>query len=231
VVGVTGPIEEYLRELRASLRTPPDETSRILAEAEDHLAESAAAGMAAGLTETEAVEAAISSFGSVRAVVWAHQTRRGRAAAALADMGMTIWALSAAALVSAFALLLIAGVVASATGQARHGASGPADGPSPPVVVVLLGGPVGEVALFGYFLLRRSRRRRGRSPLTALPGGYAPLAATVFFAGLAAIPAAMNGGITGHHVVRQAFAVGSLAAAAIFAALTRRRLRDRRRTQ
>jgi hypothetical protein len=27
-----GPIEEYLRELRASLPTPPDQTSRILAE-------------------------------------------------------------------------------------------------------------------------------------------------------------------------------------------------------
>jgi hypothetical protein len=40
VVGVTGLIEEYLRQLRASLRTRPEETSRILAEAEDHLRES-----------------------------------------------------------------------------------------------------------------------------------------------------------------------------------------------
>jgi hypothetical protein len=37
---MTGPVEGYLRQLRASLRTPPGETSRILAEAEDHLAES-----------------------------------------------------------------------------------------------------------------------------------------------------------------------------------------------
>jgi HAAS domain-containing protein len=65
---MTGPVEEYLRQLRASLRTRPEETSRILAEAEDHLLEGVAAGLAAGLTETEAAEAAISSFGTVRAV-------------------------------------------------------------------------------------------------------------------------------------------------------------------
>jgi hypothetical protein len=148
---VTGPIEEYLRALRENLRTRPEETSRILAEAEDHLAEAVAAGLAAGLTETEAAEAAVSAFGPVPAVAWAHRTRRGRAAAALTEMGMTIWALAAAVLVSAFALLLIAAV--------------------------------------------------------------------------------MTGGLTGHHVIRQAFAAGSLAASAAFAALTRRRLHDRRRTQ
>ena len=41
-----GPIEEYLRELRASLRTPADLTSRILVEAEDHLKDS---GTTAGI--------------------------------------------------------------------------------------------------------------------------------------------------------------------------------------
>ena len=61
---MTGPVEEYLRLLRACLRTRPEETSRILAEAEDHLRESVADGRAAGLTETEAAEAAISSLGS-----------------------------------------------------------------------------------------------------------------------------------------------------------------------
>jgi membrane protease YdiL (CAAX protease family) len=234
VVGVTGPIEDYLRELRASLRTRQDETSRILAEAEDHLAESVAAGLAAGLTETEAAEAAISAFGSVRAVVRAHQTRRGRAAAIVADLGMTTWALTGAVLVSVFAIFMIAAVVGFATGQAHHGASGPAGGsPNPLVFVILLGGPVGEVALFGYFLLRRFQRRHGRRPQIALLGGYAPLAGVVIFAGLAvALTVTADGGITAHHVVRQAFAAGSLAAAAIFAALTRRRrLRDRRRTQ
>ena len=48
-----------------------------MAEAEDHLRETAAAGVAAGMTEIEAQEAAISAFGSVRAVVRAHQTKPG----------------------------------------------------------------------------------------------------------------------------------------------------------
>src|SRR5258708_32558802 len=99
---MTGPVEGYLRRLRASLRTPPGETSRILAEAEDHLRESVAAGLAAGLTETEAAEAAISSFGSVRAVVRAHQTRRGRIGAALSGLAMTTWLLAGIVLVSGF---------------------------------------------------------------------------------------------------------------------------------
>jgi len=78
VVGMTGPVEDYLRQLRASLRTRPEETIRILAEAEDHLRESVAAGQAAGLTETEAAEAAISRFGTVRAVAARTRTRAAR---------------------------------------------------------------------------------------------------------------------------------------------------------
>ena len=54
---MTGPADQYLSQLRASLRTRPAETSRILAEAEDHLRESVAAGLRAGMTEVEAQEA------------------------------------------------------------------------------------------------------------------------------------------------------------------------------
>jgi hypothetical protein len=77
VAGVTGDlIAGYLAELRASLRRLPRErTAEILAEAEDHLRESAAAGVAIGMTRREAQEAAISAFGSVRAVVRAHSLR------------------------------------------------------------------------------------------------------------------------------------------------------------
>jgi len=55
------PVDKYLAELRASLRGP--DTDGILAEAEDHLREGVAAGQAAGLTETDAQEAAITAFG------------------------------------------------------------------------------------------------------------------------------------------------------------------------
>jgi hypothetical protein len=57
---MSDPIQGYLAQLRASLRTR--DADRILAEAEDHLHETVSAGLAAGLTEREAHEAAISAF-------------------------------------------------------------------------------------------------------------------------------------------------------------------------
>ena len=75
-------IGRYLAELRAGLRVPAAESELILAEAEDHLRETVAAGREAGMAEREAQQAATSSFGPVRAVVGAHHARRGRLAAA-----------------------------------------------------------------------------------------------------------------------------------------------------
>jgi len=68
-------IAGYLDEMRAGLRVPAAEAELILAEAEDHLRETAAAGVAVGMTELEAQQAAISSFGPVRAVIRAHRRR------------------------------------------------------------------------------------------------------------------------------------------------------------
>jgi hypothetical protein len=85
VVGVTGDLTaRYLAELSASLRTPPERTAEIVAEAQDHLRESVAAGLAIGMTAREAQEAAISAFGPVRAVVRAH---RRPASVLLAEVG------------------------------------------------------------------------------------------------------------------------------------------------
>ncbi len=227
---MTGPVEGYLRQLRASLRTPPGETSRILAEAEDHLAESVAAGLAAGLTETEAAEAAISSFGSVRAVVRAHQTRRGRIVAALSGLAMTTWLLAGIVLVSVFAVGVVLVVVMLVKGPQNAGSPDPDPGGF--AFFVVFCGLAGLGVLLGYVRARRFQRRRGRRPQAALQSAYAPLAGTVLFAGLAVtLAVATRGGITAHHVVRQACAIGSVAAAATFAALTRRRLRDRRRAE
>jgi len=77
-------IAGYLAELRAGLWVPPSEAELILAEAEDHLRETAAAGLAVGMTELEAQQAAISSFGPVRAVIWAHRRRAVTAGHAVA---------------------------------------------------------------------------------------------------------------------------------------------------
>ena len=92
-------IGEYLGQLRAGLRVAPGEAELIVAEAEDHLREMAAAGTAIGMTEHEAQQAAISSFGPVRAVVRAHAERpghlvRGRTAAAvIEDLCLAAWKL------------------------------------------------------------------------------------------------------------------------------------------
>jgi putative ABC transport system permease protein len=72
-------IAQYLAELRASLCTAPQRTAEILAEAEDHLRESAAASLAAGRSEREAQEAAISAFGSVPTVTRANSRPDWRA--------------------------------------------------------------------------------------------------------------------------------------------------------
>jgi hypothetical protein len=157
---MTGPVEEYLRQLRASLRTRPEETSRILAEAEDHLRESAAAGRAAGLTETEAAEAAISSFGTVRAVARAHQTPRGQAAAALRGLFMALWWLVGTVLSSVFAVGLIMIVVIAATGP-HAGPPGPDPDPDPAALIglVVACGLLGLPMLGSYSSVRRVLQR------------------------------------------------------------------------
>ena len=78
-----GQIEEYLRALEQACACGPERAAAILAEAEDHLREAVADGLAAGLTEAQAARAAIGSFGSVPDVVRAYQTQPRRAAALL----------------------------------------------------------------------------------------------------------------------------------------------------
>jgi hypothetical protein len=83
-------IAGYLAELRAGLWVSAAEAELIVAEAEDHLRETAAVGMTIGMTELEAHEAAISSFGPVRAVIRAHRRRTVTAG----DAVMVAWKLT-----------------------------------------------------------------------------------------------------------------------------------------
>ena len=83
-------IARYLAELGAGLWVPADEAELILAEAEDHLRETAAVGLEVGMTELEAQQAAISSFGPVRAVIWAHRRR----AVTAGDAAVAAWKLT-----------------------------------------------------------------------------------------------------------------------------------------
>ena len=94
VVGMSGAgtdlIAGYLAELRTGLWVSAAEAELIVAEAEDHLRETAAAGMTIGMTELEAHQAAISSFGPVRAVIRAHRRRT----VTVGDAVMAAWKLT-----------------------------------------------------------------------------------------------------------------------------------------
>jgi hypothetical protein len=120
-------IEEYLHQLRGSLRARAAEAELIVAEAEDHLRETAAVGLAAGLTEREAQEAAISAFGPVRAVVRAHETTPGNLAkgrtpaAMIEDLCLGAWKLGAIGLTAVGASGLVVLVMNATLGRAFTG--------------------------------------------------------------------------------------------------------------
>ncbi|HKD88315.1 MAG TPA: hypothetical protein VKB62_07275 [Streptosporangiaceae bacterium] len=127
-------IGEYLSELRARLELAPEEAELVVAEAEDHLRETAACGLATGMTEHEAQLAAISAFGSVTAVVRAHASRpagfiRGRTPAAiLGDLILAGWKLAGTGLIAVgvsglVVLAMNLGVGRAFTGQAPVGVS------------------------------------------------------------------------------------------------------------
>jgi HAAS domain-containing protein len=208
------PIEEYLDQLYASLRTTPREGRRILAEAEDHLREGMAEGLAAGLSEGEAAEHAISSFGSVRAVTRAHSRGRGRQSrAALAGgLAAAAWKLAAAGLLAVGASGLLAAAMNALFGRefvggthstARlsgaachrylalwphaHSCAGAAmlEISSDAVVLRLLAGAAGLALLAGYLLARRWLPR-------ALPRGFEPTVAVALFGTAAVVLAALS---------------------------------------
>ena len=120
-------IEAYLSDLRASLELAPEEAELVVAEAGDHLRESAACGLATGMTGHEAQRAAISAFGSVAAVVHAHASRpagfiRGRTPAALlGDLILAAWKLTGTGLVAVGISGLVVLVMNLAFGRAFTG--------------------------------------------------------------------------------------------------------------
>jgi hypothetical protein len=210
------PLRQYLDQLKASLRTP--EAGRILAEAEDHLHESAAAGLRAGLTEIAAQEAAISSFGSVRAVVRAHQSRHGRAAAVIADVTMATWKLAWLFLLAYYASTLVkfAGFTMSMPGPGMRGGGAW-------ITVGIVGLPLSA----GYYLVRRIQRRRGRAAATRFAGVF-PLVAVIFFGAATSALVLLN--ISGAARVGSTLILACLALAAGYTARMWRTLHHQRRT-
>ena len=178
-------IAQYLLQLRAGLRTPPERTEQILAEAEDHLRESAVAGEAMGLTERDAQEAAIAAFGRVRAVARAH---RQPVAAVLAEAGMAVMKLGAVYLLTVSAVglsgvLLDKIVVRIPVSPGTRIVLAPAHDYARTIGVLTVAAAIGLALLAGCRLARR-RRPRG-TPRTGgltsgeLLGGFFPLAAMI----------------------------------------------------
>jgi hypothetical protein len=176
-------IAAYLDEFRAGLRMPPGQADLIVAEAEDHLCETAAVGMAVGMTELEAQHAAISSFGPVRAVARAHRHRGDVAGKA----AMAAWNLVAvlAATVGAGGLLNVGITVRSLDPPpgAQLVGLGPA-GRAELYAAMMAGG---VIALAGYGLIRRRQRRhhagsRPPAPLASLvPAAFFLIVAVLLF--------------------------------------------------
>jgi hypothetical protein len=207
------PIEEYLDQLRAGLRTGwraglctgPQEAELIVAEAEDHLRETAAAGRQVGMTEREAQEAAISIFGPVRAVVHAHHARRGWLAAA-GEAGLAAWKLASI-------LLLASGVTGLAIDTILEiwppvvtvtpGSQTPC-WPCLPTRAAVIVNPVwpawavaaagGAILLAGCGLILRVRRRRGHGMLLR---GLFPMVAAGFFGAIALALTTLDAGGVG----------------------------------
>jgi hypothetical protein len=184
VVGVSEDlIERYLAELRGRLRTSPEKAAEILAEAVDHLRESAAAGLAIGMTEQEAQEAAISAFGSVRAVARANR----RLAPAVADTAMMFCGAVSRYLLTVFAVSMVVYVVVDTTvsaDPARYPFATP-QGYAGPLVLWAGAGAVGLALLAVNQIARHLRRRRAQH-------GTPSTAAAVSFVLLAGL-----GGVTG----------------------------------
>jgi hypothetical protein len=206
------PIEDYLDQLYTSLRTTPRQARRIIAEAEDHLHEATAAGIEAGLTEADAQEAAISSFGSVRAVVRAH-ARRVPPLAVFGELIMSAWRLATIAVLAVAGSGLVALVMnqflgpgfvgghPSGAGRAPAGAcahwlslwpqardcgqAAMLETSSDTVDLRLLALLPGLLMLGAYLLARRYQRQRDwRTDL--LPDAFVPTAAACLFGGLTA---------------------------------------------
>jgi hypothetical protein len=209
---MSDPVEDYLDQLYAGLRTTPREARRIIAEAEDHLREATAAGIEAGLSEQQAQEAAISSFGSVRAVTRAH-ARRIPPLAVFGELAMAAWKLTSIAVLAvagsglvAFVMNQVAGPqfvggnAAGASGLSgaacRHwmslwphvqycGQAAVLENSSDAVTLRLLTLIPGLVLFEGYLLARRYQRKRGwRADL--LPDAFVPTVAACLFGGLTA---------------------------------------------
>jgi len=198
-------IERYLAELRGRLRTSPQAAAEILAEAVDHLRESQAAGLAIGMTEQEAQEAAISAFGSVQAVARANR----RLAPVVADTAISFCGAVSGYLLTVCAVSMVVYIGVDQTvssDPARYPYATP-QGYGGPLVLWASAGAVGLALLAGNQMARHLRRRRARR---GIPSPAVRPATAVWFVLLAGL-----GGVTGMWSYQLPWAAPSAAAVGI----------------
>lgn len=203
-------IEKYLRSLRARLRTTPQDAERITAEAEDHLREAVTAALAAGLSYADAEDVAISSFGSVRAVVRAHAASHGKVAV-LVSYVLAAWKLAWLLLLAAGGVGAVALIFDLTAGRPFVGASAPGtrfaasqcrywmhvnpgahtcaqasmlERSADVVTTGVVCAVVGAALLMCYSLVQVIRRRRGRVLRSLTPRAFFPAVALTVFGGL-----------------------------------------------
>ncbi|MGH3189063.1 MAG: HAAS signaling domain-containing protein [Streptosporangiaceae bacterium] len=192
-------IHGYLAELRAGLWVSADEAELIVAEAEDHLRETAAVGIEIGMTELEAHQAAISSFGPVRAVIRAHRRRTVTAG----DAVMAAWKLTGllATIVGAGGLATVLsqnGPPAGATGvrvvQDGHGVCQCSFSMVPITSSAMTALPFAAVAAGGLALLATRQLAARRLALRATSGRnpWSPAVTASFFLLVTALLSALN---------------------------------------
>jgi hypothetical protein len=98
------PIEDYLDQLQLRLRGTPRQIRRTMREAEDHLHDAAASGIAGGLDPAEAERAAVASFGEAGDIARECNTPqlvRGLLGPAAALIGIGLFAIGLSGVVAA----------------------------------------------------------------------------------------------------------------------------------
>ena len=224
-----GPIERYLDELYAQLRSDPRAGRRLLDEAADHLHDAAAGLERAGMEPVEAEREAVRRFGASRPLARA-QARRSVGRLLLDTVQAAVF-LGGVGLVAVGASGLLAAAMSALFGRSFVGAqlpnwiSGPgghaasvAENASDAFALRVLAGLVGLVALLALWAVRRVRPGMR---LRMLPVAYVDLIGLVAFGGATLALAAASIDQVVNHAGRGAGyflsgAIVSLAGMAVF---------------
>jgi hypothetical protein len=189
------PIEQYLDDLYAQLRTDPRRARRMLDEAADHLHGAADALRATGMDRVDAEREAVRRFGSSAIVARADRPRTfGRL---LVDTAEAVVVLGAVGLVAVGVSGLLAGAMAALFGREfvggglvhsiAGGTASVAENAGDALVLRALAGALGVALLGAAWLAERAGMR-----LRVLPMTYVDTAGLVAFAGATVVLSALS---------------------------------------